>query len=338
MYPELFEIPFLHITVKSYGTMMVMGFLAAMWVLRRMAKRAAVNPEILSNAALYALISGVVGARLFYVIHHREQFHSGFISIFAVWQGGLEFLGGVILAVAFLLFYLRKNRLPLLVCFDIFAIVLMIGSGFGRVGCLLNGCCYGRITDSPIGIRFPYNSFAYNNQVFPDPQRNRTEPHLKIDDSFFGWLSDDGKTWIQARPEDKYKANLKPYGILTSEQKQQVTTGSYRCLKVLPTQLFDSMYAFTLAAGMYLVWRFWAFHKPGLTMAMMMWLYGICRFYVETLRDDNPFEYAWWTIYKGGTISQNISLYMILAGVGLTLFFIIRMKSLSKQEKVCPKK
>lgn len=310
---------------------MVIGFLVAMWVLRRMAKRVALNPDILSNAALYALISGVIGARLFYVIHHHDQFQGGLLSIFAVWQGGLEFLGGVILAVGFLLVYLRKNRFPLLICFDIFAIVLMIGSGFGRVGCLMNGCCYGKITDSAIGIRFPYNSFAYQNQAFPDPQRNRTEPHLKIDDSFYGWLSEDGKTWIPAKPEDKYSANLKPYDMLTDEQKLQVTQGPYRCLKVLPTQLFDSAYALALAGGMYLFWRFWASARPGLTMAVMMWLYGLCRFYVETLRDDNPFEYAWWMIYKGGTISQNISLYMILAGICLSLYFVLRNTATDKR-------
>jgi len=331
MHPELFEIPLIHLTVKSYGTMMVVGFLVAMWVLRRMAKRAALNPEILSNAALYALISGVIGARLFYVIHYYQQFQGRFFSIFAVWQGGLEFLGGVILAVAFLLFYLRKNRLPLLICFDIFAVVLMIGSGFGRVGCLLNGCCYGKITDSPIGIRFPYNSFAYNDQAFPDPQRNRLEPYLTLDDSFFGWLSDDGKTWIQAKPEDKYKASLKPYKMLTDEQKERVTTGPYRCLKVLPTQLFDSGYTLTLAGVMFLFWRFWASGRPGLTMAMMMWLYGVCRFFNEMFRNDNPFEYAWWTLYKGGTISQNISLYMMLAGVCLTLYFAFKRKACIKK-------
>jgi prolipoprotein diacylglyceryltransferase len=111
--------------------------------------------------------------------------------------------------------------------------------------------------------------------------------------------------------------------MLTDEQKEMVA-GPYRCLKVLPTQLFDSGYTLTLAGVMFLFWRFWASGRPGLTMAMMMWLYGMCRFFNETFRDDNPFEYAWWTLYKGGTISQNISLYMILAGMCLTLFFLLK--------------
>ncbi|MBM4103565.1 MAG: prolipoprotein diacylglyceryl transferase [Planctomycetes bacterium] len=318
MHPELFEIPFIHLTVKSYGMMMVVGFLAAVFVMGRIAKQSGCKPEQVTNAALYSLLVGILGARMFYVFHHRRQFIDNFFSVFAVWQGGLEFLGGVVLVIVFLVLYLRHKRQPTWEYMDILAIGLMIGLGFGRIGCLLNGCCHGKVTDSAVGVRFPYDSFAYNSQVRPDLARHRTEPYLKIDDGFFGYLSADG-SWIPAA-ENKYDAALKPFDKLTDTQKQLVTTGPYRCLKVLPTQIISSVSAFLLAVAAYLFWRKYASHRPGLIVATLLWAYGVMRFLIEYLRDDNPFEYAWWAIYRGGTISQNICLYLIILGVLLTIF------------------
>jgi len=219
VHPEIFKIPFINLSIQSFGTMMVVGFLVALWVIRRMAGKIGVNPEWISNAGLYALLTGLVGAKYFYYVHHHEQFVGNFRSVFSGW--GFELLGGVFVSTVFLIVYFRKKRMPVWQCLDLFAIAVLIGIGFGRIGCLLNGCCHGHITESSIGIRFPYDSIAYNSQVRPDPGRNRTEPHLKIDDDFFGYLSPEG-SWIPARPGEKYQANLKPYRMLTDKQKELV--------------------------------------------------------------------------------------------------------------------
>lgn len=311
MHPEIFKIPFINIPIQSFGTMMVVGFLVALWVVRRMAVRIGLNPEWMSNAGLYALVSGLVGAKFFYYVHHYDQFVGNFKAVFSGW--GFELLGGVIVSTVFMAFYFSRKKMPPWQCLDLLAVGVLIGIGFGRIGCLLNGCCYGTITDSSIGIRFPYDSIAYNSQVHPDPARNRNQPQLKIDEDFF-YQSMDGRRL------------LKPFETLTDLQKQLVTNGSYRCLKVLPTQIFESGYTFLLAGAMCLFWKFRASRIPGLTMATAMWIYGILRFINESLRDDNPFEYAWWAVYKGGTISQNMSLYMIAAGVILTVVLIMRNK------------
>jgi phosphatidylglycerol---prolipoprotein diacylglyceryl transferase len=264
----------------------------------------------MSNAGLYALVTGLIGAKFFYYIHHHDQFAGNFMAVFSGW--GFELLGGVIVSAAFMVFYFRKKRMPAMQCLDLLAVGVLIGVGFGRIGCLLNGCCYGHITDSSLGIRFPYDSIAYNSQVSPDPSRNRSEPYLKIDDDFF-YLSSDGRRL------------LKPYDMLTDSQKEKVS-GPYRCMKVLPTQPFETAYSFGLAAAMYFFWTIRANRIPGLTLATTMWIYGILRFINEGLRDDNPFEYAWWAVYRGGTISQNMSLYMIAIGVILTIVLIKRNK------------
>src|SRR5210317_1448299 len=157
MHPELFEIPFLHVSVKTYGTLMVIGFLVAVWLMRRMMRRINQNPDYISNVAMYSLLCGVAGARVFYIIHH----HVKPAEWLAIWQGGLELLGGVIAGIAFLLFYLFRQKLPKRVYLDVLAVGLLVGLGFGRIGCLMYGCCYGKCSTVPWAIQFPYGSPAF---------------------------------------------------------------------------------------------------------------------------------------------------------------------------------
>jgi phosphatidylglycerol:prolipoprotein diacylglycerol transferase len=325
MHPELFRIPFTELTVKSYGTMLVIGFLSAVYVIRRLSRDITPDPNMITNLSLYTLVAGVVGARIFYVLHYYENFRGDFAGIFKIWQGGLELLGGVLAAIIVIILYLRYHKLPARRYLDILAIGLMLALAFGRIGCFLNGCCFGKPTDAPWAVRFPYNSLAYQSQIQPDLGRDRPEPEMKLPSNFF----DSGV--------------LKPYDQLTTEQKQQVTTGPYRCLAVHPTELYSSADAAILAGLLYLFWRrsrkaeqsrtLKLFAKPGSTSALMLILYGLVRFFEEFLRDDSPFETAWWTIYKGGTISQNISIYMVILGAVMIVIF----QSLSTGGKISGK-
>ncbi|MCI0499241.1 MAG: prolipoprotein diacylglyceryl transferase [Planctomycetales bacterium] len=308
MHPEFFNIPFLNISVKSYGTLLVIGFLVAVWLMRRMMNRSGQNPEWVTNAAMYALLCGIVGARVFYVLHHREVFSGRPLDAFAVWQGGLELLGGVLTAIGFLWLYLWRKNLPKRLYLDVLAVGLMVGLGFGRIGCLMNGCCYGKISDAPWSVHFPYASSAFYSQIHPDPARNRYWPQLELPESYF---------------QNGY---LKPFEQLTPEQKKAVTSGSFRALPVHPTQIYSSINAFFLAGILYAVWRKFGQARPGIVMSIMLILYGMTRFCIETLRDDNPFEFGWWAIYKGGTVSQNICIYLILSGIILLTCFIIRKR------------
>ncbi|MBW8034807.1 MAG: prolipoprotein diacylglyceryl transferase [Planctomycetes bacterium] len=319
MYPELFELPFLHITVKSYGFMMVVGFVFAIILMRKMARRIGENPENAINAALYVLVIGVVGARIFYVIHNfKGQYADNPLSVFAVWNGGLELLGGVILAIVFILVYLHFKKLSIRRYLDMLCTGLMMGLAFGRIGCLLNGCCFGAPTDHACAIRFPYASPSYNSQAFPNHDRGRTEPQLSVPTEYYDYYNANGD-WISAPDSNKYYSLLKPFGTLTEQQKYEVKYGKYRALKVHPMQLYSSANALLLCGVLYCIWRKAALTKPGFTLASMFVLYGITRIFLEVFRDDNPFEYAWWIIYKGGTISQNIGVYMII--IGTIMFF-----------------
>ena len=204
MHPELFEIPFIHVTVKSYGLMLVIGFLAAVSLIRRLTRSFTPDPQLITNAALYSLVGGVIGARVFFVIHYFEKFRDFPLEVFYIWQGGLELLGGVVVAVSVILFYLFYHKLPVRRYLDALAVGLMLALAFGRIGCFLNGCCYGKPTDLPWGIRFPYNSFAYISQINADPERNRPEPQLVLPrESYLSHMGENGK-WYP-----------KPYSELT---------------------------------------------------------------------------------------------------------------------------
>ena len=314
MHPELFTIPFTALTVKSYGTMMVIGFLTAVFFIRKLSKNITPDPQYIINAALYSLIAGVVGGRLFYVIHYFENFKGDLLSVFAIWQGGLELLGGVLLAITVIILHLRYHKQPIRQYLDILAVALMMALAFGRIGCFLNGCCYGKPTNLPWAVRFPYDSYAYRSQVSADPERNRLEPQLKLPDEFFGYCDKTGD----------YFSGLKPYDKLSEWQKNQVNKGPYRCLPVHPTQLYSSLNAVFLCGVLWFFWHRYEgkkkkpkkyFAKPGCTFGLMFVVYGITRFLIEFIRDDNPYG------FDGLTVSQNICIGMIILGFAMMVAF-----------------
>jgi len=315
VHPELFEIPFVHLTVKSYGLMMVIGFLACVSLISRLSRDFTANPQHITNAALYALVGGVIGARVFFVLHYFDKFRSNPLEVFAIWQGGLELAGGVFTAIIIILLYIWYNKLPARRYLDVLAIGLMLALVFGRIGCFLNGCCYGKPTGLLWAVRFPYNSFAYISQINPDLERNRPGPQLILPkEEYLDYLGTNGK-WYPKRYED-----------LTVKQRIEVTEGKYRCLPVHPTQLYSSGMAAFWCLMLYLFWRRAKkaelsgnigrfLTKPGLTFALMFIVYGTTRFFMEYLRDDNPFE------FDGLTISQNICIVMVLLGLILMAIF-----------------
>jgi len=323
MYPELFEIPFIHRPIHSFGLMMVIGFLFAFFLVRRLSRSITPNAEIITNIALCSLIAGVVGARTFHVVHYWDRFHGNLLSVFAIWKGGLEFYGGVISTIPVVVLYLWRHKLPMRRYFDILAIGLVLGLVFGRIGCFLNGCCFGKPTNLPWAVRFPYGSYAYHSQIYADPKRNRAESYLKLPDGFFGYYNQGGKTFY----------GLKPYEDLTSQQKEMLKANDQlRSLPVHPTQLYSSANAAFLCLILYLFWRRSQnaaeskkinalFTKPGSIFALAFILYSIARFFIEFLRDDNPFEDSWWAIYKDATVSQNLGIYMAIIGLILMIIF-----------------
>jgi phosphatidylglycerol:prolipoprotein diacylglycerol transferase len=114
----------------------------------------------------------VVGARLLYVILHWSEFNHRLINIIDFWHGGLGglmFFGGFISALVVGVLYVRKNKMPLLKMLDAIAPAIVLGEGLTRIGCFLNGCCFGKPTHSFLGIIFPRQTPVWDTFHYPIP-------------------------------------------------------------------------------------------------------------------------------------------------------------------------
>ena len=158
MYPELAHWGFVHI--RTYGLMLALAFLVGTWLGMREAKRLGLDEDRLVNVILIVLIASVLGARALYVLEHIQEFRREWGSVIALWQGGLTLYGGVIAGTIAGLLAAQRLGLPMWTVADALAPSLALGTGIGRVGCFLNGCCYGRPTTLPWGVHFPPDSFA----------------------------------------------------------------------------------------------------------------------------------------------------------------------------------
>ena len=132
--------------VFGYGLMLVLGFLTAIAFAQWRARRSGESAEAIAQCGIVALILGVVGARLAFVIEQWDSFKRAanpLGEMLDITSGGLIYYGGLILAAAGVVGYLKLKRLPMRRYLDIVAASLMIGLAFGRMGCFLIGCCYG---------------------------------------------------------------------------------------------------------------------------------------------------------------------------------------------------
>jgi len=157
MHPILFRIG--NFPVYNYGVTMALAFLVAFgWVFYQ-AKKLGENMDDYYNICLIALVGGIVGARIVYVIVTWRYFAQRPLAIFNLRAGGLVWYGGVILAAALILAYAKWKGLSFYHIADIMSPPMAVGLAIGRIGCLMSGCCYGKPCDLPWAITYPPDSF-----------------------------------------------------------------------------------------------------------------------------------------------------------------------------------
>ncbi len=149
-------------TITWYGVMVALGFLAGLWTASRRALLDGIPSEKVLDMGPWLIVGTLLGARALYVFSYwNEEFAGRPLSeIFMVWHGGLVFYGGFIGASLACVLYARLQKLRLWTLADAVAPSIALGSAFGRIGCLLNGCCYGRECHLPWAITFPPGSHA----------------------------------------------------------------------------------------------------------------------------------------------------------------------------------
>jgi len=158
MHPILLRIG--PITLYSYGVMLVVAFLTATWLATRAAHQVplpfrAINAEPLVDFISLSLLGGITGARLLYIALQWDYFKQFPQELPAIWHGGLVWYGGFLGGLVAGWWYVCAQRLNLLRVLDQFIPFGALGHAIGRIGCFLNGCCYGRPTASWCGVLFP---------------------------------------------------------------------------------------------------------------------------------------------------------------------------------------
>lgn len=157
--------------IRGYGVCLMLAIaLSTLLVLRRGKKRWNIPPEILLSIAVVQVIFGILGARLFYIIEYHQSMigetpGKTFLNMINLTEGGLVVFGSIIGGILASFFYLWKKKLPIFATLDLFAPALMLGIAVGRLGCFLNGCCFGGVCDAPPGVVFPPGSPAHYAQM-----------------------------------------------------------------------------------------------------------------------------------------------------------------------------
>lgn len=159
MHPILFYIG--SFPVRAWGVMVSLGVLAGTLLACRLARKEKINPDKVVDFVLYAMIGGILGARLWEIIFGWEKFAANPVEALKFWAGGLSIQGGVVAGLLICLWFVGKHRLPAWKFADILAPGLILGQGIGRVGCLLNGDAYGIPTNLPIGVVYAPGTPAY---------------------------------------------------------------------------------------------------------------------------------------------------------------------------------
>jgi prolipoprotein diacylglyceryltransferase len=163
----------LGLPIRGYGVMVLLGVVAGVWLAVHRAKKRGIDVELIFRLALWLFVGGVIGARFFYVFEYWDRqfykpgdFQATLKAVLSIWQGGLVIYGALIGAgVAALLFWLWHRDQPMLKIADVIAPSMALGLGIGRIGCFLNGCCFGGVSDVPWAVTFPEDSPPYMRQL-----------------------------------------------------------------------------------------------------------------------------------------------------------------------------
>jgi phosphatidylglycerol---prolipoprotein diacylglyceryl transferase len=338
----LFRIPGIDWPIYGYGFMLMLAFLVGWQLAERRAKRERVHPDHLWGIAFPVFLGGIIGARLFSRIMEPEPggFWYQIVSFLQIWHGGLILYGGV---PGGLIGYwwayckiVKPNKLSTLRIADIVAPSLAIGLFFGRIGCFLNGCCWGDVAD-PVALPWLQDKPAVTQ--FPassPPQRKCVIENYQTAHGFL--LGDDGRTvelvedfspaWAAGLragdvvekvgdveghlfralaewpPSEPLRLSISRSGV-----KHELTFELPRSLPLIPTQLYSSLDGLVLFL---LLTAFYPFRKrAGEVTVLLMLAYAVNRFFIEQLRMDNPPDYF------GLTLSQTISILMFAGGLAL---------------------
>jgi phosphatidylglycerol:prolipoprotein diacylglycerol transferase len=340
--PRISE-PGLGLPIRGYGTMLLIAVVSGAALAAWRGYRLGIDPELTITLIFWGFVPGIIGARVYYVVTHSGEFHT-LGEIVNVTQGGLVVYGALIGGMLGFAAFFIKERLPPLPMLDILTPGMLLGLALGRVGCFLNGCCYGGVCDLPWAVRFPVGSPPFVQQL----EEGRISLYgLKLQ-------GPDDAAPVIAEVEPRSPADergLKPGQTLTSINGTPVATVSHarwalfnahrfgdeiaiavagnprpvrlpipvpapRTEPIHPTQLYSALDALVLCIFLLAYDPFK--RRDGEVLALFLTIYPVNRFLMECIRTDEPG--IWGTPLTG---AQFLSL-AILAGVSGLWWHLLR--------------
>ena len=314
------------VPIRGYGVMLLTAVSTGLAMAVHRARRHGVSADTMISLAVWLFVGGIAGARLFFVIEYWEERFGGrplletLIEVVRFTEGGLvvygSLIGGTIAFVAFA----RRHGLPVVATADLLAPCFTAGLAIGRLGCLLNGCCYGGPCDAPWAVTFPTESPPFVDQLVSGQLHGvRIEPTtagLVLTESPEPASLGARVTAIDGQAVDD-EADVATalgaaYGagrgvtIRTESGAEVITTAATRTrsLPVHPTQIYSAINAGLLA---WLLWS-WRPRRNGEVVLLLATLYPISRFLLEVIRTEESPIFG-----TGLSISQNVSIGLLAA-------------------------
>ncbi|EMI22189.1 prolipoprotein diacylglyceryl transferase [Rhodopirellula maiorica SM1] len=331
--------------IRGYGVMLLLGVLSAVGLAMVRAKRRGINPDVVLNMAPWVFIGGIGGARLFYVVQYHDHFMAdSFVEtvrrMLTFTEGGLvvygSFIGGFLAGS----FYIARHKLPLLKLGDAIVPCMFLGLFFGRIGCLMNGCCYGgQCEDYWAALRFPPGSPVYQDQALQgdliglrfDPTTGEVSDVASDSLAEFAGIKV-GSIVEQIRLDDRYQDGFSkdlpreqsPRGVVamidgkiyrwTPQQLPQ------HAVPVQPAQLISSVSGLSvclLLCALSLVLR-----RDGAIMLLGFAAYAVMRFVLEMIRVDEQGQFG-----TNLSISQWVSIGVLLCTIVAAIWLYSRKPS-----------
>lgn len=331
--------------IRGFGLMFLLATVAGVGLATRRARQMGVEPDEILGLAFAMFITGIIGARVYYVVQYWEQFQTDDLvttvtRIVNTTQGGIVVYGALIGSLLAAVVTCWRRRLPILAIADLIMPAMLIGLSIGRIGCFMNGCCYGGVCDWPVAVQFPSRPvYADAGQLTPPYDKQLDTGQLiglttRVDVRGGDWrevLKVEGQS-LGERAEiqlgDRMRRVRIAPGLYQLEIKSDAQGPSRlfempllelppRSNPVHPTQLYSSINALLLC---FFLWFYYPFrYGDGEVFGMGLCLYAIARFLLELIRDDEPGQ-----LNTELTTAQLTSLMMFILGTGLVIWSRLR--------------
>lgn len=323
--------------IRGYGVLVLLGLLAGIGITIHRGGQLGIVPDTIIGLGFWMMLGGIVGARLFYVVQKWEDyeplaFWQRLIDIVKLTEGGLVIYGGVVGGLIAGGAFCWRHRLPLAATADLIAPGFLIGLSFGRIGCLLHGCCFGGVCTANLpAIQFPAGSVPYKAQLLSGKLlglelRGAFQPPGTIAEVRPGSLAEQAHIQPGERLEEIAATTVGQSGsaIVPPPIRVEVVTSEHRTgfapqelpawsLPAHPSQIYASINALLLCL---LVWQIQPLpNRDGVAFWLAILLYAISRFLLELIRSDEAGQLG-----TPFTISQLLAMATGLIAIAAILF------------------